>query len=443
MAHRFMQIAAGLLFLLMPGTLCAQFAGSNVPMVGSGQMPTAVPGDGAGRSNLFSASFTVAARFDDSAIVTATTKRSDIGYSFRSNFSVVQTFRRFDYGLTYGPGFDTSEHGFFGDQFTNVFSGHFTWLLSKHSTFSAQQSYILSTDPFQQFGSQPFTTTPGPVVAPNPSVFLTNVRRTASLSQAQYSYRPSQHTTLGLSGNYTLSHFGSTSSSPTNATFLGFQTVSGQAYVSHQITPRNQLGIQYSGSVLKFQQVSARTTTHSFSVFDEVRLTQNTSLTLYGGPQYALISNQANLNLGFAILEIPIRENNLSWSGGAIFKMTGRRGAMVLNYSHGVSDGGGLTGAVVLNTGSAHFDWKLSPNWSMKMDLAAADDQLLAVKTGSTELRTYSATAGFSRRIYKNISMNLFFERLNQAGSIVGLSSGNHNLAGVSISYDFSRPIGR
>ncbi len=77
------------------------------------------------------------------------------------------------------------------------------------------------------------------------------------------------------------------------------------------------------------------------------------------------------------------------------------------------------------------------------MDLAAADDQLLAVKTGSTELRTYSATAGFSRRIYKNISMNLFFERLNQAGSIVGLSSGNHNLAGVSISYDFSRPIGR
>jgi len=443
MAHRFRQIAAGLLFLLMPGKLCAQFAGPNIPMVASGQMPTAVPGEGASRSNLFSASFAVAARFDDNAIVTATPKRSDIAYSFRPNFSVVQTFRRFDYGLSYSPGIDISEHGFFGDQFTNIFSGHFTWLLSKHSTFSAQQSYILSTDPFQQFGSQPFSTTPGPVVAPNPSVFLTNVRRTASLSQAQYSYQPSQHTTLGLSGNYTLSHFGSTSSSSTNATLLGFQTVSGQAYVSHQVTSRNQLGIQYSGSVLKFQQVNARTTTHSFSVFDEVRLTQNTSLSLYAGPQYALIFNQANLNLGFAILEIPIRENSLSWSGGAIYRMTRRRGAMVLNYSHGVSDGGGLTGAVVLNTGSAHFDWKLSPNWNMRMDLAAADNQLLAVKTGTTELRTYSATAGFSRRIYKNISMDLFFERLNQAGNIRGLSSGNHNLAGVSISYDFSRPIGR
>src|SRR5713101_5224981 len=443
MTHRLMQLAASLLFLLMPGALCAQFAGPNVPMVASGQMPGAVAQDEASGSNIFSASFAVAARYDDSAIVSSAGKRSDIDYSFRPNFAVVQTFRRFDYGLSYSPGIDISEHGFFGDQFTNMFGGHFTWLLSKHSAFSMMQSYILSTDPFQQFGSQPFSTTPGPVVAPNQSVFLPNVRRTASLSQAQYSCQPAQHTTLGLSGNYTLSHYGSTSSSPTNATLLGFQTVSGQAYVSQRITPRNQLGVQYSGSVLKFQQVSARTTTHSLSIFDEVQLTPNTSFTLYAGPQYSLTFNQAVLNAGFAILKIPIRQNTLSWSAGGIYKMTGRRGAMVLNYSHGVSDGGGVTGAVDLNAGSAHFDWKLSPNWSMKMDLMAADNQLLAVKTGAAELRTYSATLGFGRRIYKNVSMNLYFERLNQAGSIAGLSSGNHDLAGVSVSYDFSRPIGR
>lgn len=443
MAHRVPQIAASLLLLLMPSTLCAQFTGPNVPMVTNGQMPGAVPRDEANRSNIFSASFQAGARFDDNAIVRSTTKLSDIDYSFRPNFAVMQTFQRFDYGLSYSPGVDISEHGYFGEQFTNMLNGHFTWLLSKHSSFSMQQNYILSTDPFQQYGSQPFATAPGPVVAPNPSVFLTNVRRTSNFSQAQYSYQPAQHTTLGLSGNYGLSHYGNTSSSPTNATLLGFQIVSGQAYVSQQITPRNQLGVQYSGQVLKFQGVNARTTTHSFSIFDQVRLTQNTSFTLYAGPQYSLIFNQAALNLGFAILEIPLRENTLSWSGGGIFQMTGRRGAMVLNYSHGVSDGGGVTGAVNLNAGSARFNWKLSPNWNAKMDLAAADNQLLGVKTGAAELRTYSATVGFGRRIYRNVSMNLFFERLNQSGSIAGLSTGNHDLAGVSISYDFSRPIGR
>lgn len=443
MAHRVTKIAAGLLFLLMPRALRAQFAGPNVPMVANGQMPGAVPRDEASRSNIFSASFQAGVRFDDDAVVRSTTKLSDIDYSFRPNFAVVQTFQRFDYGLTYSPGLDISEHGYFGNQFTNAFSGHFTWLLSKHSSFSVQENYILSTDPFQQYGSQPFATAPGPVVAPNPSVFLTNVRRTSNFSQAQYSYQPAQHTTLGLSGNYGLSHYGNTSSSPTNATLLGFQIVSGQAYVSQQITSRNQLGVQYSGQILKFQGANARTTTHSFSIFDQVRLTQNTSFTVYAGPQYSLIFNQAALNLGFAILEIPLRENTLSWSGGAIFQMTRRRGAMILNYSHGVSDGGGVSGAVDLNAGSARFNWKLSPNWNAKMDLAAADNQLLGVKTGAVELRTYSATVGFGRRIYRNVSMNLYFERLNQSGDIAGLSTGNHDLAGVSLSYDFSRPIGR
>ena len=77
------------------------------------------------------------------------------------------------------------------------------------------------------------------------------------------------------------------------------------------------------------------------------------------------------------------------------------------------------------------------------MDLMAADNQLLGVKTGAVDFRAYSATLGFGRRIYKNASMDLFFQRLNQTGSIIGLTSGNRNLAGVSISYNFSRPIGR
>src|SRR5260370_28122952 len=105
-----------------------------------------------------------------------------------------------------------------------------------------------------------------------------------------------------------------------------------------------------------------------------------------------MIFNEVALNAGFGILNIPIRQNTLSWSGGAIYKMTGRRGAMVLNYSHGVSDGGGVTGAVELNAGSAHFNWQLSPNWSMKMDLMAADSQLLSAQSGGPDFRSHSST---------------------------------------------------
>src|SRR6267143_1029053 len=97
MSQRITQIAAGLLLLLMPGTLCAQFAGPNVPMVASGQMPSAVPGNEARRSNIFSASFAAGAHYDDNAFGSSKGKRSDIDYYFRPNFAVVQTFRRLVY----------------------------------------------------------------------------------------------------------------------------------------------------------------------------------------------------------------------------------------------------------------------------------------------------------------------------------------------------------
>lgn len=444
--QRVTQPLLGLLLLAMPANVFGQgggFSQANVPTIGSGQMPTAVPRDDMQPTNVFQLRLAVGARYDDNAVLGSVPKRSDIGYGITPNLAFVQTLRRLDWGVSYGPGVDISQHGFFQDQFTNNFGGHVTWLLSRHSSFSAQENFILSTDPFQQFGTQPYTTTPGPTVAPNQSIFLSNFKRRSSVSQAQYSYQLAAHTTFGMGGAFDLEHYENTAKSGAVTSLINSQVASGQAYISQQITPRDHLGFQYSAQVLKFQQFNALTTTHTFQIFDEFRLSPHSSFTVYGGPEYSLVSNQVQLNFGFFIVTIPIKTNTWTWSAGGIYSVSGRRGAMVLNYSRRVSNGGGLTGAVELNGGSADFSWKLSKNWNLKLDGAAADDQLLAVTTGASELRTYSATIGVSRRIFKDVSMNLFFERLNQIGNLTGLASGNHNLAGVSISYDFVKPVGR
>src|SRR5579859_4995992 len=443
--NRFRFVGFWLSLLLTPMGGYAQFGGSqsNVPMIGSGQMPTPVPTDDQMPTNVFQMRLAAGVRFDDNALLGSLVKRSDVDYSFTPNLAFVQTRKRLDWGLSYGPGVDISEHQFFGDQFTNDFGGHFTWSISRHGVLSAQENYILSTNPFQQFGSQPFTTTPGPIVAPNQSIYLPNFRTTASLSQVQYSYQLGAHTTFGMGGNFDLERYANTSGSGAPTPLINFQMASGQAYLAQQFTPRNQVGFQYGGQVLKFQQVAARTTTHSFLIFDEVKLSPNSNLSVYGGPEYSLTANQVELNLGFALVIIPVKANTWSWSAGGTYTLNGRRGAMVLNYSRRVSDGGGLTGAVELNGGSANFRWKLSPRWNLSSDLAAADNQLLAVKTGQNELLTYSASMGLSRQLYQHLFMNLFFERLNQTGTLIGLPAGNHDLAGVSISYDFLKPIGR
>ena len=436
----------GLLLLLMPAGIYAQVGGSaqpNVPMIASGQMPTAVPRDDQALTNGFEMRIEAGARFDDNPFLGSAIRRSDIRYSFTPSLAFVRTLRRFDWGLSYGPGVDISQHRLFSDQFTNDFGGNFTWSISKRGVLSAQQNYILSTNPFQQFGSQPFTTTPGPINSPNQSIYLPNFRRTSSLSQAQYSYQLGAHTTFGMGGNFDLSRYSNTSRSGVTTALINSQVASGNAYLSHQFSPRNQVGFQYVPQVLKFPQRNARTTAHSFLIFDDIQITPNAKFTVYVGPEYSLTSNQVVLTSAFVILTIPVKANTWSWSGGGTYALNGQRWAMVLNYSRRISAGGGLAAAVELNEGTADFSWKLTKNWDMTMDLAGADNQLLAVKTSQDELLTYSANLGLRRRIFENLSMNIFFERFNQTGGIAGLRSGNHDVAGVSFTYKFLKPFGR
>ena len=431
--------------LAAPTTVCAQGSSSqaNVPMIASGQMPTAVPSGDLSPTNVFNLNVSAGVRFDDNALFSSVPRHSDLYYSFTPNLAFDQTLRRVSWGVSYGPGVDISQHAFYPDQFTNDVGGHFTWLVSKHSSFSAQQNYIRSTDPFQQFGSQPYTTTPGPLVAPNQSIFVPNLHREGLLSQAQYSYQLSAHTSMGLGGSFGLEHYNYRSGNAASTPLINSQAVSGQAYISHQISPRHQLGVEYNAEVFKFSEFNARSTIHSFLVFDDLRLTAKSKLSLYGGPEYALTSNQVELGLGFVILQIPVQSNEWTWSAGGAYSWTGHRAAMVLNYSRRVSTGMGLVGAVQLDGGSADFTWKATKNWSVRLGLAAADNQLLAIKSSQDELLTYSASLGLSRQLFRNMFMNFGFQRVNQTGSLRGLSTGNHDIAYVSLEYRFAKPLGR
>jgi hypothetical protein len=446
MRHTFPFAATGFIFLLMPATLCAQGIDpgqQNVPLIASGQMPTVMPGDGISPTNLFTATVRLGATFDDKAIIGVATPSSDIRYDISPSLAFVQTLPRIGWGVSYGPGTNVSQHGLFPVQLSQDFGGHFTWAVSKHGSLSTQENYILSTNPFQQFGVQPFTTTPSPIVSPNQTVYLANFRRTSTLSQVQYNYRLSERTSIGVSGSFGLQRYNGTTNTGAQSTLIGSQAVSGQAHFAHQFTPRNELSLQYGWQQFKYGPTNARTTTHSVFLSDDIKINQSSSIHLYGGPQYSLTSNQALLNLDFAVVEIPIKRNTLSWSAGGVYTLAGPRGAMSLGYSRAVSDGSGIIGAVVLNGGSATFSWKLTPKWSMNLGFSAADNQLLAAKTGESELLTYSARVNLGRQIYKNVGVNLFFQRLNQTGGLAILVSGNHDVAGVSLDFNFTKPVGR
>ena len=434
-------MACGLIFALTQGIACAQSTGStasNVPILASGQMPATNPRDDVEMSNIFKGAISVGSFFDDNASIGSTPRQWNLNYFIMPSVTFEETRARFVWGLMYAPGFVKSQNLSNRNQFSQNFGGHFTWLPTRHSTLSVQQNYIRSDNPFQQFA-----TSPGPTISPNQTIFFPSLMRTSILSNAEYSYQFAEHSSIGLGGSFASQHSDTTPHSGPATSLIRSQIATGNAYYSHQFSARNQLGVQYETEVMRFPVNNARTTTHMFQVFDQMRITPNTTFTVYGGPEYSLTFNQVEVNLGFIIITIPVRENGWHSSGGVIYSWTGQHVAVNLDYTRRISDGGGLVGAVKLNAGTANFSWRLTNRWSLTAGLAGADDQLLAVQSAQNELRTYSARVGLQRQLSKNFSMNMSYERLNETGGLAGLPTGNHDLASASLVYSFLKPLGR
>jgi len=437
--------AAGCLMLGLAGATWAQQGGlststSNVPVLSSGQMPSATPTANTELANTYRLGVTAGAHFDDNAVVRATPRQWDVGYMIFPLIEFTETRSRLDWMVSYSPGVDISQNLLYRNQFTQRFDGKVSWLVSPHGLLTAQEYYLVSTNPFAQLGGG--ASSPGPTISPNQGLFIPNIRRTSTLTNALYSYRVTEHSSFGIGGNFLLSKFDNTPRKGPTTALINSQRVSAEAYYNHQFSAREALGFQYGVQVLRFPRFDARTTTHTILVFDQVTISPRSTFTIYGGPEYADTFNQVVLNLGFFVLTIPVKAQQWSGAGGVIYNWTGDRFGISLDFQRGVSDGGGLVGAVELNSGRAKLSWRLSRRWTLGTSLEGSSNTLLATQNNQ-ELLAYSARAELSQQITQNLSMNWSYGRLNQTGGFANFPIGNHDFASATLTYSLLRPIGR
>lgn len=444
MKKAFKWSAIGCLMLGIPGLAQAQqgttTASSNVPVLASGQMPSSTPTANAELANTYTLGIMAGGHFDDNAVINARPREWDLGYTLFPLIAFTETRPRIEWSVKYSPGVDISQNLLYRNQFSQRLDGQFSWLTSPHGLLQGQEYYLVSSDPFAQLGSG--GTSPGPTVSPNQGPFIPNVRRTETMTNALYSYRLSAHSSFGIGGNFLLSKFDNTPRKGPATALIDSQRASGEAYFNHQFSEREALGFQYGIQVLRFPRSNARTTTHTILVFDQITISPRSSFTIYGGPEYADTFNQVVLNLGFFVLTIPVKAQAWSGAGGVIYNWTGERLGLALDFTRGVSDGGGLVGAVEQNSGRAKISWKLNQRLTLSSALEGSSNTLLAAKP-TQELLTYSARAELSQQIARDLSVNWFYGRLNQTGGFANFPVGNHDFAGATLTYSVLRPIGR
>jgi hypothetical protein len=113
---------------------------------------------------------------------------------------------------------------------------------------------------------------------------------------------------------------------------------------------------------------------------------------------------------------------------------------VAISYSHSVSSGGGLIGAVELDSANASVRQQLTRNFSASLAGSYANNGVLAVSDLGGH--SVSGSASLQRQVGEHLNVQAGYTRLHQTYSVFSANP-DTNREWIAISYHFARPLGR
>jgi hypothetical protein len=438
------------IILLAVCPLWAQLSGGSAeatatgPGGGGGAMMTPAPVSGEGysmgfssetRSNYLRGGLIFSTAYDSGA-TTGTNGQpiSDVSYSIFPTISLDQTRSRLHWTLNYSPGFTFYQKTSALNQQNQNLGVNLSYRLSPHVTLSLRDSFQKTSNvlnqPNQDF-AQPVS---GSVFVPNNSVIAPIADVLTNTANAILTYQLSANGMVGASGAFTNLHY------PNQAQVPGLGDSSskgGSAFYNHRLSKTNYIGATYQYQIfLAYPTVGqSETQTQSVLLFYTHYFKPTLSVSFFGGPQY---SDTQQFGL----------PASRTWSpaGGASVAWQGRLTSLAASYSKAISDGGGLSGAIQFNNAVASLRRQFTRTLGASVRASYANssvlDQLHASNIGG---HTIEGDAAIQRQIGEHFNLQLQYMRLHQSYSDIAAisSTPDRNRGVVSISYQFSRPLGR
>jgi len=398
------------------------------------------------RSNYIRGGITVGATYDDNAAST-TTKIGDFSYSILPSIQLDQTRSRLHWVLGYFGGFTANQRLTDRNQASHNLSGSLQYRLSPHMDLRLSDNFLDTTGLLQQFKNGIETPVTGPVNQPNPTLITPLAENMNNTAAADWSYQFSRDDMIGAGGTFYDAYF---HDQPTGSTtLLDTSTRSGYAYYNHRFTARNWTGITYKFQRMDVGSGANLTTTHSLLLSHTIYFREHMSLSFFAGPEYSEIDTvtvTANIVppvISFAT--ISNGEHQLTASGGGSFGWQGQLTSANLEVSRKVSDGGGILGAVVLDSVQGGIRRQLARRTAAHLNATYGHNRELSGFTTGTPVNSASGTVGVEQQMSANFTLRLDYGRDYQTDSTTSSTVGsiNHNRGTISISYNFTRPMGR
>jgi hypothetical protein len=419
-------------------------AAATGPGGGGGGMATPAPVSGEGysmgytsetRSNYLRGGVVFTTAYDSD--VTVGTNGQPVGdesYSIWPTIALDETRSRFHLTLSYSPGYTFYQNTSSLNAANQNFAVGFKYRLSPHVTLSLRDSFQKTSSILNQANPDAGSSVSGAIFVPNNSVIAPIADVLTNNANATLSYQFSANGMIGASGTFTNLHY------PNQAQVPGLfdsSSMGGSAFYNHRLSKMNYIGATYQYQTF-FSYLTggqSETQTQSILLFYTLYFKPTLSLSLFGGPQY---SNTQQLGL----------PSSQSWSpaDGASFGWQGKLTSAAVSYSQAISGGGGLVGAVHYYGVSASVRQQITRTLNASISANYANNQVLDALPGyNNSGHTVSGNASLQRQIGRNLNAGLQYTRVHQTYNDVPAISvvPDHNRIAGTISYQFSRPLGR
>ncbi|HTY84367.1 MAG TPA: hypothetical protein VMB19_09110 [Silvibacterium sp.] len=439
-------ICAGV--LILTGSLWAQVQSG--PSQNSDLMLTPPPVSGQAfdteatseeRSNFWRGGINFTSAYSDNALGDVNGHpESDVSYSVMPMLGWDKTTTRLHWLLNYAPGFTFYQHESSRDEADQNASLNLQYRLSPHVTLSAGDSFQKSSNAFNQPDLTSGTTVTGGTQPPNFSIIAPIADRLTNSGNVGISYQFGLNSMIGASGNFSNLHYPNASEVPG---LYDSSTQGGTVFLSLRASRMHYFGASYQYQrLVSFPfGVSDETQTHAAMFFYSLYPTRQFSISVFGGPQY---SDSAATALPGETATPETR----AWTpaAGASMAWSGDRTSFAISYSHVISSGAGLGGAVHMDSASAAIRQVIRKSLMASITGSYANNKVLADSLPFTNYgHTIQGSATLEQQLGQNVSLTLGYTRLHQSYSNVPViaQTPDTNREMVSLSYSFTRALGR
>jgi hypothetical protein len=365
---------------------------------------------------------------------------SDASYTIMPMLNWGETTSRLQWQLNYAPGFTFYQRESSLNSTDQSAALNFQYRLSPHVSLSAQDRFYKSSNAFNEPDPTSTTIVSGGTQEPNFSVIAPVADQLTNSGNVAIAYQFALNAMAGASGSFSNLHYPNPSEVPG---LNDSDSQGGNLFLSMRASLMHYFGVAYQYQRLLSDPfgISTETQTQTAMFFYSFSPSTRFSISVFGGPQYF---NIAPIALPQESPTTGIR----GWSpeAGASSSWRGKSSSFAFGYSHMISGGGGLQGAVHMDSANASVRHRFSKALSGSVVGGYTNNRTLAaaVLPFVDNGHTIQGTASVQQQLGQYLTLGLGYTRLYQTYTDVPIISRgpSTNREFVSLSYQFSRPLG-